>query len=82
MIFKITVNFFGKWISKTPLRSPLKISLDASLGEIIKGIGKLFFFVRRVSTNPGQTNEISILNGLNSTNADSATLFNADFVGP
>ena len=82
MIFKITVNFFGKWISKTPLRSPLNISLDASLGEIIKGIGKLFFFVRRVSTNPGQTNEISILNGLNSTNADSATLFNADFVGP
>ena len=82
MIFKITVNFFGKWISKTPLRSPLNISLDASLGEIIKGIGKLFFFVRRVSTNPGQTNEISILNALNSTNADSATLFNADFVGP
>ena len=82
MIFKITVNFFGKWISKTPLRNPLNISLDASLGEIIKGIGKLFFFVRRVSTNPGQTNEISILNDLNSTNADSATLFNADFVGP
>ena len=82
MIFKITVNFLGKWISKTPLRSPLNISLDASLEEIIKGIGKPFFFVRRVSTNPGQTNEISILYGLNSTNADSATLFNADFVGP
>ena len=45
------------------LRSPLNISLDAFFGEIIKGIGKLFFFVRRVSTNPGQTNEISILNG-------------------
>ena len=82
MIFKITVNFFGKWISKTPLCSPANIILDASLGEIIKGIGKLFFFVKRVSTNPGQTNEISIINGLNSTNADSATLFNADFVGP
>ena len=48
MIFKITVNFFGKWISKTPLCSPLNIALDASLGEIIKGIGKLFFFVRRI----------------------------------
>ena len=47
-----------------------------------KGHRKAIFFVRRVSTNPGQTNEISILNGLNSTNADSATLFNADFVGP
>ena len=82
MIFKITVNFFGKWISKTPLCRPLNISLDAALGEIIKGIGKLFFFVKRVSTNPGHTNEISILNRLNSTNADSATLFNADFVGP
>ena len=43
MIFKIIVNFFGKWISKTPLCNPLNISLDASLGEIIKGIGKLFF---------------------------------------
>ena len=74
------MNSFGKCISKLLfLVNPINICSAANSGDLIIGIGKLFWSVKGVFIKPGDTSETLILYFLRSKFRVSAKDVRADF---